>query len=91
MAHITGGGLESNINRVIPEGLVSKIDYGRWERPGVFGLIARAGVAEAEMRRVFNLGVGYVFIAPSEGVKPLTDALIAAGESPVEIGRVAKA
>jgi phosphoribosylformylglycinamidine cyclo-ligase len=91
MAHITGGGLESNIDRVIPGGLVFKIDYGSWERPGVFGLIARAGVAEAEMRRVFNLGVGYVFIVPPEGVKPLTDALIAAGESPVEIGRVTRA
>jgi phosphoribosylformylglycinamidine cyclo-ligase len=91
MAHITGGGLESNINRVIPGGLVSKIDYSAWGRPGVFGLIARAGVDEAEMRRVFNLGVGYVFIVPPEAVRPLTDALAAEGESPVEIGRVARA
>ncbi|MDR3254677.1 MAG: phosphoribosylformylglycinamidine cyclo-ligase [Synergistaceae bacterium] len=90
MAHITGGGLESNINRVMPHGLVSRIGYGLWERPGIFGIIARAGVDEAEMRRVFNLGIGYVFILSAESAAALVDSLVAFGESPVEVGRVVK-
>ncbi|MDR1884740.1 MAG: phosphoribosylformylglycinamidine cyclo-ligase, partial [Synergistaceae bacterium] len=53
MAHITGGGLEANINRVMPGGLVSAIDYDSWKRPGIFRLIQSAGVEEPEMRRVF--------------------------------------
>jgi phosphoribosylformylglycinamidine cyclo-ligase len=86
MANITGGGIEANINRAIPDGLVSKIDYESWERPGVFKLIASAGVEEAEMRKVFNLGVGYAFIVSKDETRPLFDALEAAGESPVVIG-----
>jgi phosphoribosylformylglycinamidine cyclo-ligase len=88
MAHITGGGLEANINRVTPEGLESSIDYKSWTRPGIFNLIARAGVEETEMRRVFNLGVGFVFIVGEKSLGLLTDALTKAGESPAVIGRV---
>jgi phosphoribosylformylglycinamidine cyclo-ligase len=91
MAHITGGGLEANINRVIPEGLVSRIDYGRWTRPGVFDLIARAGVDEREMRRVFNLGIGYVFIVPEKDSSRLLDFLLKLGESPAAVGVVGEA
>lgn len=90
MAHITGGGLESNINRVIPGGLGATIDYPSWERPGVFRLIERAGVEELEMRRVFNLGIGYVFIVAPNAAEPLMDALREIGESPVAIGHVGK-
>ena len=86
MANITGGGLEANINRVIPDGLISKIDYGSWERPDIFKLIGSAGVEEAEMRRVFNIGVGYVFIVSKDDARRLFDALEAAGESPMAIG-----
>jgi phosphoribosylformylglycinamidine cyclo-ligase len=89
MAHITGGGLESNIGRVIPEGLSPRIDFGLWDRPGIFKLIAGAGVDEAEMRRVFNLGIGYAFIVAEESAGDVKIALEEIGESPVEIGRVA--
>lgn len=91
MAHITGGGLEANIDRVMPKGLRAEIDFASWERPAIFGLIASAGVEEAEMRRVFNLGVGFVFVAREEDTAALTAALAAAGESPRVIGRVARA
>jgi phosphoribosylformylglycinamidine cyclo-ligase len=86
MANITGGGLEANINRVIPDGLIAKIDYESWERPDIFKLIKSAGIEEAEMRRVFNLGVGYVFIASEDEARRLSGALETEGESPMTIG-----
>ena len=89
MAHITGGGLEANIDRVMPKGLRCEIDFSKWERPAIFGLIQSADVEEAEMRRVFNLGIGFVFVVREEDVAALTAALAASGESPCVIGRVA--
>jgi phosphoribosylformylglycinamidine cyclo-ligase len=58
LAHVTGGGIEGNLRRVLPDGLEPQIDWNAWERPRVFGWIAEHGVAEDELRRVFNLGVG---------------------------------
>ena len=67
MAHITGGGLEENINRIIPEGLTSRIDYNSWRLPEIFSKIMLAGeIPEEEMKRVFNMGIGYVLIVPPE-------------------------
>jgi len=67
MAHITGGGLEENISRVIPKGLKAHIDWTSWERPEIFNKIKQAGeIEEEEMRRVFNMGIGYVLIVPPE-------------------------
>ena len=67
MAHITGGGLEENISRVIPNGLKAQIDWSSWERPDVFNKIKLAGdIEEQEMRRVFNCGIGFCLIVPSE-------------------------
>ncbi|MDR0615303.1 MAG: phosphoribosylformylglycinamidine cyclo-ligase [Synergistaceae bacterium] len=91
MAHITGGGLEANINRLMPDGLAARIDYGSWDRPGVFGLISRAGVDEREMRRVFNLGIGFVFIAPQESAGRLSGFLSGLGETPKVIGEAVRA
>jgi phosphoribosylformylglycinamidine cyclo-ligase len=58
LAHVTGGGLAGNLRRVLPAGLRAEIDWDRWERPPVFHWLARH-VAEDELRRVFNLGIGY--------------------------------
>ena len=58
LAHVTGGGIEGNVSRVLPEGLRAEIFWDVWERPPVFGWLARH-VAEDELRRVFNLGIGY--------------------------------
>ena len=67
MAHITGGGLVENVPRILPEGLKAEIDYSSWERPEIFNKIQKAGeIEEDEMRRVFNLGIGFVLIVPLE-------------------------
>jgi len=67
MAHITGGGLEENINRIMPEGLTSRIDYNSWRLPDIFSKIMLAGeIPEEEMKRVFNMGIGYVLIVPPD-------------------------
>ncbi|MDR1021579.1 MAG: phosphoribosylformylglycinamidine cyclo-ligase [Synergistaceae bacterium] len=87
MAHVTGGGLAANIDRLMPEGLSARIDYDAWDRPGIFALLRRAGVEEAEMRRVFNLGIGFVFIVPEEASDSLTGFLRGLDEAPATIGR----
>jgi phosphoribosylformylglycinamidine cyclo-ligase len=57
-ANVTGGGILGNLERVVPDGLHAEIDWDAWERPPVFEWLARH-VAEDELRRVFNLGIGY--------------------------------
>jgi phosphoribosylformylglycinamidine cyclo-ligase len=63
LAHVTGGGIEGNLARVVPDGLRAVIDWEAWERPPVFEWLARH-VAEEELRRVFNLGIGYCAVVP---------------------------
>ncbi len=65
-AHVTGGGIEGNLSRVVPEGLRAEIDWDAWERPPVFHWLARH-VGEEELRRVFNLGIGYCAVVPEPG------------------------
>ena len=62
-AHITGGGIAGNLERILPEGLRAEIDWDAWERPPVFGWLGRH-VDEEELRRVFNLGIGYCAVVP---------------------------
>ncbi|MBN1334252.1 MAG: phosphoribosylformylglycinamidine cyclo-ligase [Synergistales bacterium] len=88
MAHITGGGLEENIRRIVPEGRSINIDYTLWKRPPVFDLLTESGIDESEMRRVFNLGIGFVFIVSEEDAPALSGTLEEFGESPVTIGKV---
>ena len=57
-AHVTGGGIVGNLSRVLPEGREAAIDWDAWERPAVFDWLARH-VDEAELRNVFNLGIGF--------------------------------
>jgi phosphoribosylformylglycinamidine cyclo-ligase len=70
-AHVTGGGILGNLARVLPEGRSAEIDWDAWERPPVFHWLARH-VAEDELRRVFNLGIGWCAVvggaAPGEVV-----------------------
>ena len=66
LAHVTGGGIAANLERALPEGLVARIDWDAWERPAVFDWLARH-VAEEELRRVFNLGIGYCAVVPEPG------------------------
>jgi phosphoribosylformylglycinamidine cyclo-ligase len=65
-AHVTGGGIAGNLERVLPEGLRAEIDWDAWERPAVFGWLARH-IDEDELRRVFNLGIGYVAVVAEPG------------------------
>jgi phosphoribosylformylglycinamidine cyclo-ligase len=59
LAHVTGGGILGNLGRVLPDGLEARIDWAAWQRPRVFGWLAEQGVEEDELRRVFNLGIGW--------------------------------
>jgi phosphoribosylformylglycinamidine cyclo-ligase len=69
LAHITGGGLIDNPPRIFPPGLGAVIRRGSWPEPPIFGLIQRLGkVADAEMFRVFNMGLGMLAIVPPEHV-----------------------
>jgi len=68
MAHITGGGLEENIPRIIPKGLGIRLNYDAWPLPRIFYKIMIAGeIAPEEMKRVFNLGIGYCIITSPDG------------------------
>ncbi len=88
-SHITGGGLPGNLPRVLPDGLGAEVDPSRWVEPPIFGLIAsKGGVELAEMRRTFNLGVGFVVVCPEDSAGPVADALRGAGEEVSDIGRV---
>ena len=64
LAHVTGGGILGNVSRVLPAGLRAEIDWESWERPAVFGWLGRH-VDEDELRRVFNLGIGYLAVVPA--------------------------
>tara|TARA_B100000029_G_scaffold492227_1_gene553237 strand:- start:636 stop:1559 length:924 start_codon:yes stop_codon:yes gene_type:complete len=67
MAHITGGGIPGNLPRCIPQGMTAHVDYTSWTRPPIFDKIKLAGeITEEEMRRVFNLGIGFCVIVPKE-------------------------
>jgi phosphoribosylformylglycinamidine cyclo-ligase len=70
-AHVTGGGIEGNVRRVLPAGLDTQIDWTAWERPPVFDWLARH-VTEAELRHVFNLGIGYCAVV----AEPAGDELV---------------
>ncbi len=66
MAHITGGGLAENIARAIPDGLKARVDLSAWQPPPLFALLERLGnVDVAEMRRTFNVGIGYAAVVPA--------------------------
>lgn len=88
MAHITGGGLEENISRVLPQGRRLRIDYGAWSPGKVFSLIQEKGISDEEMRRVFNLGIGYVFIVSPDDLECLVASLEEIGEPPLLIGEI---
>jgi phosphoribosylformylglycinamidine cyclo-ligase len=90
MSHITGGGLPGNVPRVLPEGLGLRIER-LWARPAIFDLVQRAGaIEESEMRRTFNVGVGFVFVVAAGDADRAEQALRASGESPFSLGRIVR-
>ena len=67
MAHITGGGIPENLPRCLPEGLKVRVDYNSWPLPEIFGKVMCAGeITEEEMKRVFNLGIGFCIVVPPD-------------------------
>ena len=69
MAHITGGGIPENLPRCLPKGITAEVNYNSWNMPEIFSKIMLAGeIPEEEMKRVFNLGIGYCVVVPDESV-----------------------
>jgi len=92
LAHITGGGLVGNVPRVLPRGTRALIDASSWPRPPLFQWLQQQGnVAEAEMHRVFNCGIGMVAVVAAADAKRAAGKLRAAGETVYAIGTVEKA
>jgi phosphoribosylformylglycinamidine cyclo-ligase len=89
LAHITGGGLTGNIPRILPQTVCAVIASGAWSAPPIFAWLQEQGaVADAEMHRVFNCGIGMVVIVEQAHAQSTLQALHAAGESAWLIGRI---
>jgi len=89
MSHITGGGIVGNTRRVLPKGRSLAVDWSAWEVPPVFRLIQRlGGVPEEDMRRTFNMGIGYILIVGPKTADRLVSALKRKREKPVIVGEV---
>ncbi|WP_119423057.1 phosphoribosylformylglycinamidine cyclo-ligase [Desertibaculum subflavum] len=91
MAHITGGGLVENIPRVIPPGLVVRLSARAWRAPPVFSWLRLTGnIADREMARTFNCGIGLVVVTASDQSDAAMRILSEAGETVFRIGEVAQ-
>jgi len=89
LAHITGGGIDENIIRVIPEACKAIIHKGSWEIPPIFQLLQKAGkVSDNEMHRTFNNGIGMVVVVPEKSVDDVMDRLGAMGEQAYFMGEI---
>ena len=89
MAHITGGGIPENLPRCLPKGLKAHVDWNSWTVPEIFKTIQSAGnVDELEMRRVFNLGIGYCVVVPANRMELAMDIIRDEGIECWEIGEV---
>ncbi|MBU2547587.1 MAG: phosphoribosylformylglycinamidine cyclo-ligase [Proteobacteria bacterium] len=89
VAHITGGGILDNVPRVLPKGTQAVIHKETWERPEIFMFLQQAGgVAEAEMYRTFNMGLGLVVIVRSEQCEEIMDRLNGMNEPVSVIGEI---
>jgi len=91
MAHITGSGIPGNLCRALPANLDAVVNYSSWERPPVFGFLQRHGnISEDEMRRVFNLGIGYCVIVRPAFAESIAEKLTRLGERVFTIGTIEK-
>ena len=89
MAHITGGGIPENLPRCIPDGLTVEVDYNSWDIPPIFTKIMCAGeIVEDEMKKVFNLGIGYCIVVPSDAVDDAQSIIDTYGLKSCVIGEV---
>ena len=89
MAHITGGGLTGNVPRILPDATCAVLEKQAWELPPLFQWLQREGnVADEEMHRVFNCGIGMVVVVAEEHAASAIKLLVAAGERVMTIGRI---
>jgi len=89
LAHITGGGLLENVPRVLPDNVVAELQRNAWPQPAIFDWLRDNGnVAESEMLRVFNCGIGMIVIADEDSAKRLTTVLTDQGETVYRLGVV---
>lgn len=92
IAHITGGGLVENLTRILPPNVQPKIDWTAWSRPQIFSWLQETGgVEEAEMARVFNLGIGLVLVVNPYFASKVTELVTAAGYQCSTIGEIVEA
>ena len=90
MSHITGGGLVENIPRCLPEGTTAVLEQRAWPRPEIFDWLQReGGVAEAEMHRTFNCGIGFVLVVAPDDAQRALQVLREQGQSAYRIGEIA--
>jgi phosphoribosylformylglycinamidine cyclo-ligase len=91
LAHITGGGITGNLPRILPQGLGARISLESWDVPPLFRILQEGGgVAETEMFRAFNMGVGMIVIVSQDQAQGVADDLAAAGETSWILGEVVK-
>ena len=89
ISHITGGGIVGNTKRIVPESLEISIDWNSWKIPAIFDLIQKSGnVSNAEMREVFNLGIGLILIVDKTEVDKVQNELLNSGEESLIIGEI---
>jgi phosphoribosylformylglycinamidine cyclo-ligase len=89
MAHITGGGIDENIIRVIPDACKIQVRKQSWERPVIFDLLQKLGhVSDEEMHRTFNNGIGMILVIPEKSAQDIMDRLNAMEERAFFIGEV---
>ncbi|MGB9716514.1 MAG: phosphoribosylformylglycinamidine cyclo-ligase [Thermodesulfovibrionales bacterium] len=91
MAHITGGGIPGNLPRILPEGTCANIKNGSWDIPEIFSLIEKTGdVSEEEMRRTFNMGIGYIVVISEKESERAISLLNNIGYKAFIIGKIEK-
>ena len=91
IAHITGGGLPENVPRILPKGCMARIRTAAWEMPAIFRVLQRGGnIAEAELFRTFNCGIGMVLAVPAAEAAEVLHRLTALGETAMVIGEVVR-
>ena len=91
MAHVTGGGIAGNLTRIIPDGLSARLHFENWKIPKLFRAIQHLGdIADAEMFRTFNMGVGFVIVVPFDSAEYAARALLRGGEEPMYLGAIVR-
>ena len=89
IAHITGGGLPGNLNRVLPEGCDAEIERTSWPVLPIFSYLAKAGnLDETDIYSAFNMGIGYVLVVPASAADTIMRDLAGMGETAYRVGRI---